>query len=197
MKLFLHSLERLRIINEPLEWAGTVQEFQALEPAYPGLPDGATIRYQTPDLQYYEDSSGRHADPVDCLPYCEQVAAYLNGGCIYTHVSLSKTLLNIDDTTDQIDWEAHLKPSSDPTSADLPVSASWPIKLRHANGVDVDLIYITFFEGACAYTYRYREGLPMGDWMINEEDFGKIEVQGQSYTVRLAQPVQFALFRML
>lgn len=71
MEFFLHNSTRIRIINGALEWQGTPAQFQALEPEYPGLPTGATVRYQTDDLSYYEDADGRHEDTFDALQYCE------------------------------------------------------------------------------------------------------------------------------
>lgn len=71
MKLFLHTITKVRIVNGDLEWQGTPAAFLVLEPEYPGLPFGATVRYQTDDVQYYEDGDGRHTDTVNCLGYCE------------------------------------------------------------------------------------------------------------------------------
>lgn len=72
MLYFLHTPDKVRIVNGALEWRGTPAAFQTLEPEYPGLPSGATVRYQTVDLQYYEDATGRHPDTIDCLGYCDQ-----------------------------------------------------------------------------------------------------------------------------
>jgi hypothetical protein len=195
MQLFLHTLTGIRIINEPLEWRGTLAEFLQLETGYPGLPPGAVTRYQTPDVQYVEDGAGRHADPVDCLPYCSRVAAYLSAGVIYAHVELSANRLNVDDQTACLDWAAHLKASADPAAPDLPISMGWIIKLRHENGIDLDMLDIYFHAGACEYSYRYRAGMPLGDWHVRDADFGPVPVGNQTYRVQLAQPVVFTLYR--
>lgn len=196
MKLFLHLGERIRIINEPLEWAGTLAEFLMKEPSYPGLPTGATIRYHTPDLQYYEDSAGRHTDQVNCLQYCDRVTSYLVSGCIYVHVTLGSVILNVDDAQASIPFEAHIKPTSDPNSPDLPVYDTWIIRPYHETG-DRDSLHIEFVNGSCAYTYRYREVLPIGDWFIREEDFSPVTVGATTYRVKLAAPVKFTLYRNL
>lgn len=196
MKLFLHTLANVRIINEPLEWSGTPEAFQLLEPLYPGLPNGATIRSQTPDLRYYEDSQGRHVDAMDCLPYCENVGEYLVTGCVFVHVSLNATALDVGDAEAEIEFSAHIKATDNPGDPDLPVTASWIIRPWHENG-DRDALLIHFAQGACAYTYTYRDGLPLGDWFLREEDFNVITVNGDSYRVNLAHPVKYTLYRSL
>jgi hypothetical protein len=196
MKLFLHTLTQVRIINEPLEWTGTPDEFQALEPAYVGLPVGASVRYQTPDLQYYEDSAGRHVDQANCLGYCDQVSSYLVSGCVWVHVALNVTTLDVDDPQAAIQFAAHIKMTDNPADPDLPVNQAWIIRPWHENG-DRDALLFTFVNGACADVYVYRAGIPLGDWWIREEDFNSITVGGATYRVKLAQPVKFTLYRNL
>lgn len=196
MKLFLHTLTQVRIINEPLEWSGTPAEFQALEPQYPGLPIGASVRYQTPDLQYYEDAAGRHTDTLNCLVYCDQVSSYLVTGCVWVHNSLSECVLDVDDPQASIQFSAHIKASSDPNGPDLPVNQSWIIRPWHEAG-ERDALLFTFVNGACTDSYIYREGIPLGDWWIREEDFNPIAVGNATYRVKLAQPVKFTLYRDL
>jgi hypothetical protein len=196
MKLFLHTLTQVRIINEPLEWSGTPAEFQALEPTYAGLPSGASVRYQTPDLQYYEDNAGRHDDPLNCLGYCDQVSSYLVSGCVYVHVSLSAAALDVDDPQAAIQFDAHLKMTDNPSDPDLPVSQSWIIRPWHEAG-DRDALLFAFVNGACSDAYTYREGIPLGDWWIREEDFNPIAVGGATYRVKLVHPVKYTLYREL
>ncbi len=196
MKLFLHTLTGIRIINEPLEWSGSAQEFLTLEPLYPGLPTGASMRSHTPDLQYYEDSQGRHSDPVNCLQYCDRVATYLVSGCIYVHVFLGSVTLNVDDPEATISFAAHIKPSIDPASPDLPVNALWIIRPYHETG-NRDALLIHFVNGACEYIYQFREGLFLGDWCIREEDFDPVTMGGTTYKVKLANPVKYTLYREL
>lgn len=196
MKLFLHTLTKIRIINGDREWQGTPAEFQAREPQYPGLPAGATVRYQTPDLQYYEDASGRRPDTLDCLIYCDQIQNYLVSGCVWVHVFLSAITLNIDDPQAIIEFSAHIKATSDPNGPDLPVSQSWIIRPWHEQS-ERDALLIEFVNGACTYPYTYHAGLPLGDWFIREEDFLPITVGSDTYRVALAQSVKFTLYRIL
>lgn len=196
MKLFLHTLQRIRIINGDLEWNGTPAEFQALEPLYAGLAEGVTARYHTPDLRYYEDATGLHTDPLNCLNYCDQVSSYLITNCVWVHVDLSAATLDVDDPQATIQFEAHIKPTTDPAGPDLPVYESWIIRPWHEAG-ERDALLFTFLNGACVDSYTYREGVPLGDWYIREEDFNPITVGGSTYRVRLAAQVKFTLYREL
>lgn len=79
MKLFLHIADHIRIVNDATgwqEWQGTLAEFIALEPAYPGLPEGMTVRYQTTEQQYVTDGDGLEADALNALPYCDNLSTY-------------------------------------------------------------------------------------------------------------------------
>lgn len=202
MQLFLHTLSRIRIINGDLEWSGTPQEFALLEPAYPGLPvlsvAPAAARYQSPDLKYVEDTRGvRYPDvSVDALQYCARIGQYAPAQSIYVHVQMSALQIDADDPTAQIDFTAQFRATENAADPVLPVSAGWLIKLRHESG-QTDLFQIAFENGCCAYQYHYRAGLPLGDWYLSEADFGTVEVAGQTYKVKLANPVRFALYRRL
>lgn len=202
MKLFLHTLTRIRIISGDLEWNGTPAEFQAMEPAYPGLPvltqAPANCRSQTPELKYVEDTAGtRHPDlTFDALPYCDKIGQYAPGLCIYVHVQMSATQINVDDSQATIEFTAQFRPTDNPADAILPVTAGWLIKLRHESG-QTDLFQVNFVAGECTYTYRYRDGLPLGDWSLAEADFGTVTVGDQDYKVKLAVPVRFAVYRLL
>jgi hypothetical protein len=196
MKLFLETVLFVRIINEPFEWKGSPQIFRTLEPAYPGLPSEAFLRYQTPDLKYYEDTTGRHDDTFDCLQYCDRIHNYLTSGSVYVHVILSTNTLNVDDPLASIGFESHIKLSADPADLDLPVTYSWIIRPWSETG-SRDAIDINFVNGAAAGVYHYREGLALGDWFIREEDFDVILLGGSAYSVKLAAPVKFTLYRNL
>jgi len=81
MRLFLHTLSKIRIINGDQEWAGTPDAFAALEPGYPGLPlltqSPALVRYWTPEWSYVEAANGqKHPNTVDCAVFCDNVATY-------------------------------------------------------------------------------------------------------------------------
>lgn len=202
MKLFLHSLSKIRIINGDQEWTGTPGEFQALEPTYPGLPiltqAPAVCRYQSPEIKYIEDSQGtRHADLFDALPYCDRLGQYAPGLSIWVHVQISATALCADDPAATIQAAAHFRQTDDPASPLLPITAGWLIKLRHESGAAVDLFQVNFVNGEMAFVYTFRPGLPIGDWYLNEADFGSVTVNGQEYKVRLAAPVRFAVYRLL
>jgi hypothetical protein len=202
MKLFLHTFTRIRVINGDLEWSGTPNEFWALEPDYPGLPiltnAQAVCRYQSPELKYIEDANGnRHPDIMcDALPYCDKINTYVPGQSIYVHVQMSATQLNADDAAAHIDFTAQFRATEDPNGAILPISAGWLIKLRHESG-QVDLFPINFINGECAYIYQHTAGLPLGDWYLSESDFGLVTVGEQTYKVKLANPVRFAVYRLL
>lgn len=201
MKLFLHTMTRVRIISGDLEWSGSPADFLALEPAYPGLPTltqaPAAVRYQTPELKYLEDTAGqRHPDLFDALPYCDKIGTYTPGLCVYVQVTMSATTLNVDDTQAEIEFEAHFKAAPDPEAPDLPVTATWLIKLRHESG-QTDVFEAAFLNGVCAYTYTYRAGSPLGDWSLAEADFAKVPIGEQTYTVKLITPVKFTLYRLL
>jgi len=81
MRLFLHTLSRIRIISGDLDFECTPDQFQALEPDYPGLPTltqaPAVCRYWTPEWSYVEDSNGvKHPNTHDCAAYCDKIAEY-------------------------------------------------------------------------------------------------------------------------
>src|SRR5512136_292294 len=180
MKFFLHTTNRIRIINGDQEWNGTPDEFKILEPLYPGLPvltnAPAVVRYQTPEWKYIEDSQGvKHADLFDALPYCDNIATYAPVmPCIYIHCTLSKTLLCASDPQDAIPFSAAIR--SGPLAADplVPISAIWPIMLRQKNGLAMDNILVAFVNGEFAGAYTYSASLPLGEWYLDEQDFALV-----------------------
>lgn len=197
MKFFLHTPETIRIINEDQEFACTPEEFAALAPAYPGLPDGAVVRYWTPDQQYVGDGNGNLTpDNLDCLSYVLNIATY-NTPAIYVHVVLSKTALCVSYPNDYIDFIADIKPSLDPNGDNLPVTQEWYIRMRHEAELTFDAFRLFFQDGACHASYRYQAGIPLGVWRVEERDFDQILVNGQRYQVRLANPVTVTLYREL
>jgi hypothetical protein len=203
MKLFLHTSTRIRIISGDLEWSGTPLEFAAKEPTYPGLPTltnyPAMVRYQTPELKYIEDSAGvRHPDLIDALSYCDNIATYLTQApAIYVHCVMSYPVLNISDPEACIDAEISIKATNNPADPDVPISATWPINLRSKNGLVMDNILIPFESGSALIAFRYKEGLPLGEYRIDEADFDRVDLAGVSYQVKLAQPVKFTITRQL
>jgi hypothetical protein len=79
INFFLHTVtpDRIRILNSSAdEWQGTLAEFLALEPEYPGLPSGMTTRYQTQDRQYVTDGNIYNSDPFNALQYCSNLGNY-------------------------------------------------------------------------------------------------------------------------
>jgi hypothetical protein len=153
MKFFLHTLTRIRIINGDQDFECQPDEFQTLEPEYPGLPiltqAPAIVRYQTPEWKYIEDSNGlKHPDTFDALPYCNNIADYvIEPPAIYVHPDLTKLILCMNDPDDTIPFTITLR--SGPASDDpvLPISATWPIMLRQKNGLAMDNILMTFVNG--------------------------------------------------
>lgn len=203
MKFFLHTLAKIRIINGDLEWTGTPEHFQLVEPNYPGLPilthSPAVIRYQTVDWKYIEDAAGaKHPDNVDALQYCDNIATYTPvNPCIYADVTLSKPLLCASNPTDTIPFTLAIRSGPLPTDPILPISAIWPIMLRQKNGLAMDNILISVVNGEYAGAYTYDSSLPLGEWYIDEQDFALVPVGGVTYQVKLAAPARFTIYRNL
>jgi hypothetical protein len=199
MQLFLHTPVKIRIIDDEQEFACEPAAFSALEPAYPGLTEGQTYRYWTPEYSYVEGVTMVSPDPVNCLPFIQKVSVYQQQlATIYIHVTLAKSTLCVNQIpADSIQVTAAFKPSVDPESPTLPVTHEWFIKLRHEDGWAFDSFRAVFVDGACALTYDYKEGLPLGNWALLESDFVPVTVGGQTYQVKLAQPVSFTMYREL
>ena len=198
MQFFLQSGENIRIINEPHEFSCFFSQFQLLEPLYPALPTGKTIRYWTPE-QAYLDGDARAPIDHDCSAYPPKCADYADPGpSIYAHVSLSKTTLCINaDPTDSIAFEAHLKASTDTEDDDLPVNYSWDIRVRNESNLFYDAFALNFVNGMAGGVYEYQSGLPLGRYYINEADFDRVTLGGVTYTVKLLEPLIFTLYRNL
>lgn len=203
MKLFLHTSERIRIINGDLEWSGSPVDFQTKEPNYPGLPTltqyPAAVRYQTTELKYIEDTANvRHPDLFDALPYCDNISAYLaSAPAVYVHVLMSTPLLIVNDPESAISAQISIKGTADPEGANLPITATWPINLRSKNGLVLDNILVPFEDGEALIAYYYQEGLPLGEYRIDESDFDQIPISEVLHQVRLASPLRFTVTRML
>ena len=197
MKFFRHNTSNVRIIHNSEEFSCTPEQFQALEPDYPGLPDGATLRYQTLEQQYILGAGGqKQPDTIDALPYCDRIPLYtVPEPAFYAHVALSKHVLSIDNDSLTFSAALRLGPAADALL--LPMTTAWPIMIRQKNGLAFDNIMIAFIDGQCAYTYTYKDGLPLGEWYIDEQDFSLVEYEGQTYRVKLAAPVHFTIYRML
>ena len=139
-----------------------------------------------------------YPDALNCLQFVNNVETYLQSlPCLFAHVALSKTCLNVSTPGDQIEFSAALKGSVDPQAEPLSIDREWVIRLRHENGLAFDAFRIVFVAGACAYTYTYQEGIPLGAWHVDDTDFDRVTVQGQSYQVKLAAPVGFTIYREL
>lgn len=204
MRFFLHTLDRIRILNGDQEWTGTPEQFQGFEPGYPGLPvltnAPAVLRYQTPEWKYIEDSIGlKHPDLFDALIYCDRIATYSTPvmPCIYIHCALVKAVLCASDPSDYISFEAAIR--SGPIADDpvIPIDAVWPIMLRQKNGLAMDNILVTFTQGLYIGNYTYTASLPLGEWYIDEQDFAQVPFGGVTYQVKLAAPVRFTIYRNL
>lgn len=203
MKFFLHTSDKIRIINGDQEWNGTPIEFQALEPQYPGLPvltgAPAVVRYQTIEWKYIEDSLGaKHPDLFDALQYCDNLASYTpQTPCIFVHCTMSKALLCASDPNDTIPFTAAIRMGPLETDSLIPISAIWPIMLRQKNGLAMDNILVEFVNGEFAGAYTYSAGLPLGEWYLDEQDFTQVTMGETTYTVKLADPVRFTMYRNL
>lgn len=203
MKLFLHTMQRVRIMNGEQEWTGTPDEFQQCEPDYPGLPvltqAPAVTRYQTPEWKYIEDSMGKkHADTIDCLGYCDNIAAYvLEPPALWVHADLTKALLCASDPSDTIPFAIAMRMGPDAADPLAPISATWPIALRQKNGLAMDNILLTFVDGQASGAYTYDDSLPLGEWYIDEQDFAAVPFGDRTYVVKLAHDVRFTVYRNL
>lgn len=202
MRFFLHTTNRIRIVNGDQEWTGTPDEFQQHEPAYPGLPvltnAPAVTRYQTPEWKYIEDSQGvKHADLFDALQYCDNLANYTPViPSIYVKATLSKTLLCASDPNDSIPFTLMIVAGPEETTP-LPITAIWPIMLRQKNGLAMDNILIGVTNGEYAGAYTYDSSLPLGEWYIDEQDFTTVTMGETTFAVKLTAPVRFTIYRNL
>lgn len=185
-------------MNDTHDFTCAPGRFQELEPDYPGLPEDIVLRYWTPERSYLGDGSQQYANELDCGPYCDRITTYTAYPAIYAHVSLSKTALCVNaDPQDSILFDIHLKVSADPAAADVPVSQSWIIRLSHEDGLKFDGFHAPFSNGECSKLYTYSNGLPLGDWFVDERLFDLVNVGGVDYQVKLAQPVKYTLYREL
>jgi hypothetical protein len=203
MRFFLHTTNRIRIVNGDQEWTGTPDEFQHHEPAYPGLPvltnAPAVTRYQTPEWKYIEDSQGvKHADLFDALQYCDHITNYTPvNPCIYADVTLSKTLLCASNPADTIPFTLAIRSGPEHADPVIPITAIWPIMLRQKNGLAMDNILIGVTNGEFAGAYTYDSNLPLGEWYIDEQDFALVPVGEVTYQVKLTAPARFTIYRNL
>jgi hypothetical protein len=199
MQLFLHTPAQVRIINAEQEWRGTPADFAAIAPTYPGLPDGITERYWTPDYSYLQGpGQWITPDPVNCLPWIENLSAYQASGVVWVLVTLSKNTLCVNATPpDSLAFAAAFKASNDPAADPLLVDHEWHIRLRHEDGMIFDAFRAEFVNGVCAATYTYQDGIPLGYWALREDDIDRVQVGAQWYQVKLIAPVNFTLYREL
>jgi hypothetical protein len=190
-------------MNGEQEWTGTPAEFQALEPAYPGLPvltqAPAVVRYQTPEWKYLEDSNGlKHPDSFDALGYCDNIAGYvIDPPAIYVDADLAKQMLCANDPNDTIPFTITLRTGPLPDDPIVPVSSVWPIMLRQKNGLAMDNILMTFVNGVCSGAYTYNGNIPLGEWYIDEQDFDAVTLGDLTFAVKLAAPCRFTIYRNL
>lgn len=197
MKLFLHTLSRIRIMNGDQDFQTTPDAFQAFEAAYPGLPDGMVTRYQTPELAYVQDAAGHHhADPFDALPYCNNIGGYVaTPPAVWIHCELAKPLLCASDPSDTIPYTLAIRTGPDPADPLVPIPGVWPITLRQKNGLAMDNILVAFTNGQASGVYTYYPGLPLGEWYIDAADFTTVPIDGVEHIVKLAQDVRFTVYR--
>lgn len=200
MKLFLHTSEKIRIVNEPNEFTCSPEDFLTLEPGYPPLPSGMVSRYWTPERNYVSDGVSQFDEPdFDGSGYCDNVTTYLvTMPTIYAHVTLSKNDLQVDtDPADSITFSASIKATTNPEDPSLPVTQAWFIRLRHENGLAFDSFKADFVNGDVSKIYVHRQDLPLGVWYLDENDFEGVTVGETTYQVKLVNPVQFTIWREL
>lgn len=199
MQLLLHTPAKIRIVNGEQEFSCTPAAFAGIEPAYPGLPAGATERYWTPAYSYVQGPDlWLSPDPLNCLPFIAQASTYQTVGTIWVHVTLSKTELCVNaDPVDTLEFTATFKAAADPQAGTLPITYAWNIRLRHEGGMVFDAFHAVFLNGVCADTYTYKDNTPLGYWSLREEDIDLVQVGGQRYQVKLAQPVTLTFYREL
>jgi len=198
MRLFLHTPEKIRIINDavsPSEFECAPAQWAFLEPDYPALPDGATGRYWTPERQYATDGLHEIADTFDGSVYCDQVAGY-TPPCIWADIAVSQDRVRIDDADDHIDFSAALK---DDSGAIIPVDQSWIIRLRDAAQDEVDAFEVAFTQGQTgSLAYRPHATIPPGRIHVDDADFHPVDVPGLGmYDVKLLTPVELTIYRQL
>ena len=198
MRFFLQIGDQIRIINEPAEFACSFSQFQILEPSYPALPTGKSVRYWTPEQAYLD---GDHRDPCDhdCSAYTLKVEEYADPGPnIYAHVTLSKTMLCVNSyPPDDIIFECHLKATADPEADDLPINYTWNIRLRNESEIFFDAFALNFVGGMAGGLYVYHGGLPLGRYSIDDNDFDQVTLGNLTYRVKLIEHVHFTIYRNL
>lgn len=191
MKYFLHTLDHIRIINGHTEWNGTPERFQVLEPEYPGLPEGIESRYWTPERAFFADGS---YDGHNCEPYCNKVSEYTAYPEIYADVTLSQDTLCVSDPNDSITFSATLK---DANSSIIPLDYEWIIRLTHEQQGDIDHIRLIFTQGSCSAVYTALDLLHMGTYILDENKFDLVDLNGTLYKIVLTNPVTFTIYRTL
>lgn len=192
MKVFLHTLMKIRIIGDLGEFECDPARFLELEPDYIGLPAGVTARYWSEENAYFE--GGVEYDGHECGAYCDRVLNYTQYPEIFADVRMSKALLNSSDPLDVISFTASLQ---DEQGVIVPLKYDWHIKLTHDIEGDIDRIMLSFDAGTCAVDYALKDGLPLGSWKIDEEKFTLVEFGGILWRVRLVSPVEFVVYRTL
>lgn len=204
MQLFLHTQGRVRIINDslnPSEFITSEEDFEALEPNYIGLPENAESIYWTPEKSYIKFIDGAMIHGAfDGSIYTAKVAQYAASlPTIWAHVTMSKAALCLSaEPPETMVFNAALKPSQAPDDPNLPVNASWIIRLRNKDGLVCDAFTFTLTDGASGpMTYTPPPGILPQVLYVDESDFASVSVGGQAYQVRLAAPVEFTLYRTL
>jgi len=200
MKFFLHTPDYVRIVNDassPSEFTCTPEQWALLEPEYPALPSGMTLRCWTPEQHYVSDGVVNYPEEgFSAEAYCNNVAAYQTP-CICADVQISATELCINaDPVDTITFQAWLR---DCQNNILPVTDGWIIRLRDAHDDEIDAFPVQFTAGATPQmTYSAPPNAHLGRVHIDEADFTTVTVPGiGTYAVTLLTPVEFTLYREL
>lgn len=118
---------------------------------------------------------------------------------ILADVQTDKDRLNISDPTDAITFSAAL---TDPDGNMLPVKpedASWIIRLRNADGKEIDAFEAAFSAGQTGnLRYTAPPNTPLGRIHLDEADFAPVSVPGiGTLQVKLTRPIEITLYRQL
>lgn len=207
MKLFLHTLQRVRILNGDLEWSGTPAEFLVLEPEYPGLPTLSTapavLRYCTPEWSYVEDSNGtKHTNTVDCLDYCDKVADYIGAAAtLWIHYDFSVQSGFIPFQSDGVPLvqvggacvlrvTATVRATDDPESAVVEqLNQGFPIRMCYKDGREAFIRLVSpVTPGVFQVDLGFENEMPVRHRLF-DADFQAVELDGVTYAIKQVTPL--------
>jgi len=212
MQLFLHTMEKVRIINGSQEWTGTPSEFQAFEPGYPGLPtltqSPAVTRYCTPDWKYIEAANGsKTPDMFDALPYCANIANYLGARAVlWIHYDLipqqGGIMMQADGvpllgntTADVLRIVATVRIGQEPEAPIVEqLTQGFPIRMCYKDGAEA---FIKFILPASPGVFQIDlcfDGKQPVRYQLFDSDFQAIDMGGVTYAVQQVTPLKIDVY---